>query len=83
MNPTTTGWVIFISALGMMCGLLSTDIARLTDWNGVFRPPFVAIVMAHFGSVVLAFVGGKLIPENRSNKQTRATDSPIILKDEK
>lgn len=66
MNQTTSGWVIFIIALGMMCGLLSNDVAKLTSWNGAFQPAFVAIVMAHFGTVVVAFIGGKLIPSDRT-----------------
>lgn len=65
MNKTTGGWIVFIAALAMMCGLLSADVAKLTMWGDAVKPTFVAVVMAHFGTVVLAFVGGKLIPTSR------------------
>jgi len=74
MTKTTSGWVLLIVALGMMCGLLSSDVAKLTNWNGAFQPAFIAVVMAHFSTVVVAFVGGKMIPESREGKQTRAED---------
>lgn len=65
MNKTTGGWTIFIIALGMMCGLLSSDVGKLTSWNEAVKPQFVAIFMAHFGTVILAFIGGKQIPPDR------------------
>lgn len=77
MNATTSGWVIFIVALGMMSGLLANDVAKLTNWNQAFAPAFVAVIMAHFGSVVVAFIGGKLIPETRDGLRTRATDTLV------
>lgn len=63
-NKTTTGWVIFASALGMMATLLSNDIRALKTWNEVFQPGFIADALAHFGTVVAAFVAGKIIPSN-------------------
>ena len=73
---TTSGWVTFIIALGMMCGLLTSDISKLTVWGEALRPAFVAVVMAHFSTVVLAFVGGKMIPTKRDpGMKTRTTDS--------
>lgn len=74
MNLTTTGWLIFIVALGMMSGLLSSDIARLKDWHEIYNPSFVAIIMSHFATVVTAFIGGKLIPATRNDQMTRSTD---------
>ena len=74
MNQTTSGWIVFIVALGMMCGLMANDVGKLTSWNGALAPQFIAVVMAHFGSVVVAFVGGKMIPESRNDKKTREGD---------
>jgi hypothetical protein len=74
MNKTTGGWIIFIIALGMMCGLMASDVSRLNDWSGARSPQFVSVIMAHFSSVVLAFVGGKLIPETRASQHTRSGD---------
>jgi putative Mn2+ efflux pump MntP len=74
LNQTTGGWVVFIVALGMMCGLMANDVAKLTTWNGALAPSFIAILMSHFGAVVTAFIGGKMIPESRVNKLTRSDD---------
>ncbi len=75
MNPATAGYVVFAAAVGMMCGLLSVDVSKLKDWPEVAQPGFVASILGHLGVVLTAFVGGKLIPENRDHKQTRRTDN--------
>lgn len=62
MTKTTAGWVVFIAALGLMMTLMSSEVAALPNWGAAAAPPFVAKVMTHFGVVVAAFVGGKLIP---------------------
>lgn len=72
---STIGWVVFIGALGMMAGLMSVDIAKLNDWNEAIRPAFVASILGHFAVVITAFVGGKIIPEDRpTDMRTRAQD---------
>jgi hypothetical protein len=48
--------------IGAMCGLLAVDISKFTEWNEIFRPPFVASLLAHFSVVVGSFIGGRLIP---------------------
>lgn len=63
-NNRTTGWIIFIAAMGMMATLLSGDIRSLKTWNEVFQPGFIADALAHFGTVVAAFIAGKIIPSN-------------------
>lgn len=62
MTATNTGWIIFVAALGMMATLLSADIRALKSWNEVFQPGFIADALAHFGTVIAAFVAGKIIP---------------------
>jgi len=74
MNKSTSGWVLFIVALGMMSSLMAADVGKLVNWQGATTPAFVALIMAHFGTVVVAFVAGKLIPESRNGKQTRKDD---------
>ena len=75
-SATTTGWTIFVAALGMMMGLMAPEVAKLATWGAAFAPGFVAVIMLHFSIVVMAFVGGKMIPENRPpGMQTRATDA--------
>ncbi len=74
MNKSTSGWILFIVALGMMCGLMASDVGKLATWSGGTTPAFVSIIMAHFSTVVLAFVAGKLIPETRNGQLTRKED---------
>lgn len=74
-NATTTGWTIFIAALGMMMGLMAPEVAKLATWGAAFAPGFVAVIMLHFSIVVMAFIGGKMIPETRPDGlMTRASD---------
>lgn len=69
------GWILFVSALGMMSGLLADDIKRLTDWKDITTPQFVGNIMTHFASVVAAFIGGRMLPPKRnSSARTRKTD---------
>jgi hypothetical protein len=76
MSQTTTGWVVFVAAIGMMFGLLSVDIMALKDWNAVATPTFVGTFIGHVAAVIAAFVGGKIIPESRDSQLTRAGDPP-------
>jgi len=58
------GNIVFLAALGMMAGLVAIDMRDLTSWNEVFTPIFIADLLAHFGTVVGAYVAGRLIPKN-------------------
>jgi hypothetical protein len=62
MTQRQAGWVVFAAALGMMAGLMSVDVSNLHDWNEARSPSFVGTCLGHFGVVVAAFVGGKLLP---------------------
>lgn len=73
-SQTTAGWVIFVAAIGMMFGLLAVDIVKLKDFSEISTPLFVGTAMGHIASVITAFVGGKLIPENREGIRTREDD---------
>lgn len=73
-NQTTTGWIIFAGAIGMMCGMLAIDVASLKEWSQLQTPLFVGTTLGHVAAVISAFVGGKIIPEARDGMQTRATD---------
>lgn len=75
MTNQQTGWIVFIAACGMMFGLLSVDVSHLATWHEVSTPGFIADLFGHIAAVITAFVGGKLIPENRDvNKKTRSSD---------
>ena len=57
-----TGWVVGIAAIGMMFGLTAVQISNLETWNQATQPGFVGMQLANIGTVIAAFVGGKLIP---------------------
>lgn len=65
MTQTQTGWVVFVAALGMMAGLAAVDITGLHDWHEATTPAFIGTIVGHFGAVVTAFVGGKLLPSGK------------------
>lgn len=76
---TTAGWTVFVGAIGMMFGMLAIDIASLKEWTQMQTPLFVGTTLGHMAAVIGAFVGGKIIPENRGeNPMTRMTDTQII-----
>ena len=81
MTNQTTGYLVFAAALAMMLGLLSVDVSQLQSWHEIQTPGFVASILGHLGVVLTAFVGGKLIPENRADKLTRSTDPSEIRTD--
>lgn len=62
MTQTTTGWVIFIAALGMMAGLMGNELSNLHTWTEAATVAFVGKSLVHFSVVIAAFVGGKLLP---------------------
>lgn len=73
-NQTTAGWIIFTAAVGMMCGMVAIDIAALKSWAELQTPLFLGTTLGHLSAVIGAFVGGKIIPEERSGQFTRKTD---------
>lgn len=76
MTPTTTGWFLFIAALGMMAGLMGAEVSGLPDWAPIITPAFVGKALIHVSTVVAAFIGGKLIPTVRDvwTPQERASN---------
>lgn len=62
MTNKNAGWFLGLAALGMMTGLMAHDISEIKTWAEVFQPVFVGSMFAHFSVVIMAFVGGKLIP---------------------
>jgi hypothetical protein len=76
-DKKTYGWVIFIAAVGMMASMVAVDISALMGWGEAVKPVFVGTVIGHLGAVIAAFVGGKIIPEDRNpTERTRADDVP-------
>ena len=64
MTDTGKGWFLFIAAMGMMFTLGSVEVASLHSWNEATTPIFFGKFLAHIGTVIAAFIGGKLIPSS-------------------
>lgn len=79
MSRHTTGWMIFVAAFGLICIDIGNEIRQLENFpQGMVSGEFIGETLIHIGTVIGAFVGGKLIPENRDpEKRTRATDSTL------
>lgn len=60
MTQNMAGWVLAIAALGMMAGLLGNEIASMPAWDTVWTPAFVGKALGHLGTVIAAYVGGRL-----------------------
>jgi hypothetical protein len=73
---TQPGFYVFIAALGMMAGLLSVDVSQLPTFADAVTPLFVGKMLAHFGVVVAAFIGGKLLPTDPVAGGSRKNDPP-------
>lgn len=73
-SATTAGWIVFASAIAMMCGMLAIDVAALKEWSQLQTPLFVGTTLGHVAAVIGSFVGGKLIPSPRGEERTRAGD---------
>lgn len=69
-----TSGVILLAAMGMMAGLMSAEIKELTTWGEIATPSFIGTLLLHFSTVIGAYVAGRLIPEDRTNKNTRRDD---------
>lgn len=62
MTNKHIGWLTLIAALGMLFTLEAVEISNLSSWNTALTPPFVGKFLAHLGTVIGAFIGGKLLP---------------------
>lgn len=74
MNSKSTGLLIFILALGMMSGLVGEDIKKLHSWYEMTTTEFVGNTLIHYGAVVGAYLGGRLIPTDSMQGGNRKTD---------
>ena len=54
------GTIIFIAAFGMMCSLVAVDLADLNSWYEATNIKFVGGLIGHLGTVIAAYVGGRL-----------------------
>lgn len=72
-------WIVLVAALGMMSTLMAAEVKELAHWNEILNPSFIGTLMGHFGSVIGAYIAGRLTPDNRNGKFTRDSDKLIKL----
>jgi hypothetical protein len=69
MTNKNMGWMLGAASVGMLFLLISADISQMKDFNEVWTPYFVGNMIAHIGNVLMAFVGGKLIPTSPQDQR--------------
>lgn len=62
MTQRTTGWLFILAGFGMLAVNVSDGIADLDNWHGATTPQFFAMFLKQAGSVIMAAIGGKLLP---------------------
>lgn len=81
MTNKHAGWMLFAASLGMMLMLISADIQQLSSFEQVYTPAFIGSAMAHIGNILMAFVGGKLIPTSPQDQRLEDKIIKSINKD--
>lgn len=81
MTNKAIGWTLAASSLGMMFLLIGADVKELHSWNDALTTFFIGNMLAHFGNLLLAFAGGKLIPTEPQNQ--RSSDIQNTKKDDR
>ena len=61
-KPAVIGNIVFLAAFGTALGLIGNEVSALSSWRPVLEPAFVGKTLIHLGTVVGAYVGGRLIP---------------------
>jgi hypothetical protein len=69
MTQSSKGWWLFVGAVGLMLSMMAADVKSLESWQKAFEPDFVGQMFAHIGAVIAAFMGGKLIPTDPTDKE--------------
>lgn len=64
------GWTLAVASVAMLCVLISADIKQLHSFNEAMTPFFLGNMLAHVGNVLMAFVGGKLIPTQPQDQRS-------------
>lgn len=56
------GWSLFAAAVGVILVQLGNEVTKLPSWHAATSPVFIGSALAHVGTVIGAFLGGKMIP---------------------
>lgn len=75
MSNKVIGWTLALASFGMLLILISADIKQLNSFSDALSPFFIGNMLAHIGNVIMAFVGGKLIPTEPQNQRTSDSSS--------
>lgn len=62
MTQQQTGWLLILAAAGMLAINVSDAFADLESWHGATTPQFFAVALKQTGMVIMAALGGKLLP---------------------
>ncbi len=69
MTNKVLGWSLAAASLGMLCLSMGADMKELHSFNEAFTPFFIGNMLGHIGNVLMAFVGGKLIPTSPQDQR--------------
>lgn len=69
MTNKFAGWTLGLASLGWVLILISADIKNLHTMDEVYTPSFISNMVGHVGNVIMAFVGGKLVPTGPKNQR--------------
>ena len=62
MSQKSAGTLLLVAAFGTFLLGIGPTITDLQDWHGAGTPEIVGKILMQLGSVILAAVGGKLLP---------------------
>jgi hypothetical protein len=62
MTSRQTGWILILAAFGTFLLGVGPTVSDLQDWHGASNPEIVGKLLMQLGTVILAAVGGKLLP---------------------
>lgn len=71
MTQTQTGYIVLVAALGVMATLVGNEVVNFHSWREALAPAFVGKALIHLGTVIGAFIGGKLIPTEMKNENPK------------
>jgi len=68
MQNKHIGWTLFLGALGMLFTLEAVEVSNLHTWSDATAPSFIAKLLAHTGTVIGAYFGGKKIAQDEQGE---------------
>lgn len=69
MSDKATAWLVVIAAVGMILGLVGTDLKQWGDWSPTFKPATIGQLLSHLSQVIAAFTGGVLYQRRNKSQE--------------